>query len=179
MTSWGKTVAAIGFMTVFVSGFLRWFVVHQSAYTLVDGLQIMLNFASGGPSSAATNSGLGAMLTTASMSYPVLLVSFAFVLVFWPAMLVAGLVEIFGKRIRPHPGIYGMMGLTMAAFFAQSMTVDLGSSVGLGAGFYLSAIAVALFFLAYFLYKGASKTTKAVKQQSQTKRVQQPLAGVA
>jgi hypothetical protein len=73
-------------------------------------------------------------------------VAFALVLFFWPAMLLSGLINKVGRTIRWHPALWGVIAYVSA--WLMMTNSGLGS---VGNGGWLDLLAVVLFIIAYLL----------------------------
>jgi len=148
-------VALVALIVAAISGFIAWFNIGGSGFSLMDAYVLVLGYASRGVAAFGTQ--LGAIVYSATTGHPDLLVAFVIVLVFWPAMVVSGLVEIVGRGVRPHPGIYGIIAFIASYFFvnaASSRGLVPSGSMALGTGAWLSLAAIIIFFVAYGIYSG-------------------------
>ncbi len=87
---------------------------------------------------------LGAILANAPMQDLILL---GVVLLFWPAMLVSGLITLARRRIRVHAFIYGVIAV-IAALVIRS---DLSGQLGVGP--YVSLGGAVLFLIGWMLWR--------------------------
>ena len=100
---------AIGLVALVVglaAGFLSWFQISGSGYPLVsDSYNAVYVYASQGGSALSSLNSLGNLLASSAASNAGVVVAFALVLFFWPAMLVAGLINEVGKTVRWQPAL--------------------------------------------------------------------------
>jgi hypothetical protein len=157
----GRIVALIAFFVALISGFLAWFVMSTASYSLIDGYQFVIKLVSGGISTSAFNSGFGSMMPTSSSNFTLLLLIVAITLIFWPACVVSGLIELVGRSVRPHPAIYGIIALISGYIFLTT------AKATIGIGFWLEVVAVIIFFVAYFV-DGATRRARTLPQGAYT-----------
>ena len=136
------------------SGFLSWFqltavfVELDPGFTLVtDSYNAVYVYATQGTYQLNAVNSLGNLLVYFASANPVVVVAFAFVLFFWPAMIVSGLVNEVGKTIRWLPALWGIIAFVSA----YVMMAVAKQSVGVGA--WLDLCAAALFVLSFFVAK--------------------------
>jgi uncharacterized membrane protein YtjA (UPF0391 family) len=153
----GRIVALVAFVVALISGVLAWFVKGSNSYSLINGYEFVIKLVSGGLSSSspAFSSGLGTLISPSSSNFTLLLLTLTITLIFWPACVVSGLIELLGRSVRPHPAIYGIIGLITAYLFASSI-----SGTAVGVGFILEVVAVIVFFVAYFVDRASASRRK-------------------
>jgi hypothetical protein len=154
----GTIAAIIALVVGLVSGFMTWVTLRQittsnhffnaADYRLVpDAYNAVYIFATKGASVLASNSSLGAALANASTTT---LVAFALILIFWPVMLLSGLLDIARRKIRIYPFIWGVI-----AFLALILiTPSIPGSLGIGP--YIDLAAAILFLVAWMLSRSQS-----------------------
>ena len=147
-------VGAVALIVALVAGFFSWFQLASAEYTLPDGYGAAYAYATGGASALSAYSGLGSALASAAINSAIEVVAFALVLVFWPAMLVSGLINEVGRTIRWQPALWGLLALVFA--WVMMGLYNLGS-VGYGA-YILDLLAVLLFLVAYILARRGTST---------------------
>jgi len=126
-----------------VAGLLSWFVVSGTGFSLLnDSYHAMYIYGTQGSGALRSNSALGSTLYNASTSNPIVLITFAIVLFFWPAMLVSGVFSIALRSFGPYPFVWGLI----AFIFAYLMVYFAGDTLGIGG--YLDLVAAILFLVA-------------------------------
>ncbi len=75
-----------------------------------------------------------------------MVVAFALLLFFWPAMLVSGLINEVGRTIRWQPALWGVI-----AYVSARVMMSYSGLGSVGYGGWLDLVAVVLFIVAYLL----------------------------
>ncbi|MFZ3356493.1 MAG: hypothetical protein WA549_07025 [Thermoplasmata archaeon] len=136
-------LSVIGLAIGFIAGLLSWFVISGSNFTLLtDSYHALYVYGTQGGSALGMSSALGAALYKASTSNPIVLVAFAIVLFFWPAMIVSSAFSLLIRSFGPYPFVWGLI----AFVFAYIMMYYAGDSLGTGA--YLDLVAAIIFLVA-------------------------------
>lgn len=132
-----------GLVVGLVAGLLTWFTIAGTNVSLLtDSYHAMYVYGTQGASALRDSGVLGSTLFASATTNAVVLVSFAIVLFFWPAMLVSGVVNSVLRSYGPYPFVWGLITFVFAYVFVYYV-----SSASLGIGAYLDLIA-ALIFLA-------------------------------
>jgi hypothetical protein len=142
-------VGAVALLVALVAGFFPWFDIPAGNYTLPNGYGAAYAYATGGSSGLSAYGPLGAAIASAAINNALVVVTFALVLFFWPAMLVSGLINEVGRTIRWQPALWGLIAY-ISAWVMMSYS-GLGS---VGYGGWLDLLAVVLFIVAYLLARG-------------------------
>ncbi len=136
-------LSAVALVLGLIAGLLTWFVISGSQFSLLyDGYHAMYVYLAQGSSALQASSALGALLYSSSTSNAIVLIAFAIILFFWPAMLVSGAFNLIMRSYGPYPFIWG----TIAFIFAYIMMYYGSGTLGIGA--YLDLIAAILFLVA-------------------------------
>jgi hypothetical protein len=139
-------VTLVALLLGLISAFLAWFVFSGSSVTLLpDSYNSMIVYGTQGSSALASSNALGAALYASSTSDPVLLVAFAIVLFFWPAMLVSGTYNALARSFAPYPFIWGLI----AFIFAYILNYKAPATNGIGV--WLVLVASIIFLVASIL----------------------------
>ncbi|MFZ1023082.1 MAG: hypothetical protein WAN87_02985, partial [Thermoplasmata archaeon] len=100
-------LSVIGLAIGFIAGLLSWFVISGSNFTLLtDSYHALYVYGTQGGSALGMSSALGAALYKASTSNPIVLVAFAIVLFFWPAMIVSSAFSLLIRSFGPYPFVW-------------------------------------------------------------------------
>ena len=148
-------VTAVALVVGLASGFLTWVTLNQittstyffnaASYSLVpDVYRTAYTYSSQGANAVASMNSLGATLANAPMQDLILL---GVVLLFWPAMLVSGLITLARRRIRVHAFIYGVIAVIAALVIRSDLSGQLG------VGLYVSLGATILFLIGWMLWR--------------------------
>ena len=152
-------IAAVAFVIAIVAGFLAWFTLSGSEYTLVsDSYNAAILYITKGSASLSSSGGLGSTLYKSATSNPSVIVTFALALVFWPAFLVAGVIDLLRRAISITPFVWGLI----AFIFAGVMNSEASGSLGLGA--WVDLVAAIIWLVAYVFGRvqaGRAMTPKA------------------
>ena len=140
-TAW--VIGLIALIVGLVAGLLTWFQLQDAGYALPAAYNAAYVYAAQGGSALSALNSLGNLLATDASSNALVVVLFALVLFFWPAMLVAGLVNEAGRAIRWQPALWGII----AFITAYVMMYEANDSIGLGV--WLDLLAVILIIHAY------------------------------
>lgn len=136
-------VTLVAFLLALLSGFLAWFSISGSSFTLLaDSYHAIYVYGTQGSSALKASSILGSTLVSASTSNPIVLVAFTAVLFFWPAMVGSGLYNAAARSFGPYPFVWGLV----AFVFAYVMIYYASASLGVGA--YLALVAAIVFLVA-------------------------------
>jgi hypothetical protein len=136
-------LSVIGLAIGFIAGLLSWFVISGSNFTLLtDSYHALYIYGTQGGSALGMSSALGAALYKDSTANPIVLVAFAIVLFFWPAMIVSSAFSLLIRSFGPYPFVWGLI----AFVFAYIMMYYAGDSLGTGA--YLDLVAAIIFLVA-------------------------------
>jgi len=151
-------LTGIGFLFAVICGFLEWFSISGSSFTILpDAYRAMYVYITQGSSSLQTSNALGAMLVHASTSNPIVLVGFALVLFFWPAMFVSSLFNLAARSYGPYPFVWGLV-----LFIGAYITVHFSSN-SLASGAYFGLVGAVILLIASLTYRApkpaASATT--------------------
>ncbi|MFZ0892124.1 MAG: hypothetical protein WB778_07770 [Thermoplasmata archaeon] len=136
-------LSVIGLAIGFIAGLLSWFVISGTNFTLLtDSYHALYIYGTQGGSALGMSSALGAVLYKDSTANPIVLVAFAIVLFFWPAMIVSSAFSLLIRSFGPYPFVWGLI----AFVFAYIMMYYAGDSLGIGA--YLDLVAAIIFLVA-------------------------------
>jgi hypothetical protein len=143
-------ISLVALVIALIAGILTWFVISGSQFSLLyDGYHAMYVYIAQGSGALQASSALGALLYNSSTSNAIVLVAFAIILFFWPAMLVSGAFNLIVRSYGPYPFVWG----TVAFIFAYIM-MHYGSGT-LGVGAYLDLVAAILFLVAWITVRRA------------------------
>jgi len=136
-------LAVAGLLLGLLAAFLAWFVISGSSVALLpDSYHSMYVYGMQGSSALKSSNALGATLVGSSTSDPVVLIAFAIILFFWPAMLVSGLYSVLARSFTAYPAVWGLI----AFVFAYVLVYKAGATLGVGA--WLALVAAVLFLAA-------------------------------
>jgi hypothetical protein len=138
-------LSVIGLAMGFVAGLLSWFVISGTNFNLLtDSYHALYVYGTQGGTVLGMNSALGHTLYSNSSSNPIVLVAFAIVLFFWPAMIVSSAFSLLIRSFGPYPFVWGLI----AFIFAYIMIYYAGNGDSLGIGAYLDLAAAVIFLVA-------------------------------
>jgi hypothetical protein len=145
-----------GFALAIVAGFLSWFVISGSSYPLVTAAyNAMYIYGTKGSAALGSLNSLGAMLVAQSTAHPEVLLAYAIVLFFWPAMVVSGLWSLIVRSFGPYPFIWGLI----AFVFAYVMVYYAGAALGIGA--FLALVGAVLYLIGTATVRRPAKSVPA------------------
>ena len=147
-------IGGIGILIALIAGFLSFTVIGKQQYNLINYYSLVMEYASKGGESEAFNEGLGLLLKEAANKAGDVLIAVALLLIFWPATIIGGGLEILSKNVKVQAGIYGIIAFISSYFIvnaANSRNLIEGISLGIGA--YILLIASIILIVAFILSK--------------------------
>ena len=139
-------ITLVAVLLGFLSAFLAWFVFSGTSVALLpDTYHSMITYITQGSGGLQSSNVLGAALVASSTSDPVLLLAFAMILFFWPAMLLSGLYNAVARSFAAYPFVWGLITF----IFAYVLVWKASATLGIGA--WLALAAAVLFLVASIL----------------------------
>lgn len=145
----GTASVILGLVAVLLgllAGFLSWFNLHGSGFTLVsDSYRAVYVYATQGSSALSGLGSLGSTVYNAASSNPIVVVTFGVTLVFWPALIISGLIDVGLRNIRVTPFVWGLIAFLSADVMMNSAkgSLAIGGYLDLGASIlWIAAFAV-------------------------------------
>lgn len=133
-----------------IAAALAWFGISGSQFSLLDAYHVTYVYIAQGSTPLQASGPLGALLYTSAASDPTVLLAFAVIVLFWPAMLVSGTVNLITRSYAGYPFAWGLI-----VFISSYVMMHYGGST-LGTGAYLELFAAVLFLGASLTVRSAT-----------------------
>jgi len=145
-------IGGIGILIALIAGFLSFTIIGNQQYNIISYYSLVMEYASRGGESEAFNEGLGLLLKEAANRAGDVLVSVVLLLIFWPATIIGGGLEILSKKVKVQAGIYGIIAFISSYFIVNAANSrNLIEEVSLGIGAYILLIASIILIVAFVL----------------------------